>query len=169
MEENLFHCIPQREKSLLLYPTTEENLFHCGIQWKKTCGVVGYNAEDYSVLHPTILLGCIYYEEKVIFRCGIQSKKASVKWDTVHCISFCCGIGYNVRKIPALWDTMEKKLLAIKRLFSVVSHNGKKPLPLCPTMEGNSSLLYPTMEKNFLCIPQQKKTSSVVSYNGKKT
>jgi hypothetical protein len=30
------------------------------MQWKKTCGIVGHNAEDYSALHPTILLCCIY-------------------------------------------------------------------------------------------------------------
>jgi hypothetical protein len=61
-------------------------------------------------------------------------------------------------KFPALWDTIEKNLFAILRLFSIVSHSGKNP-----------PLLYPTMEENLLCcIPQQKKNSSVVSYNGKK-
>ncbi len=99
---------------------------------------------------------------------GYRAEKASVKWDTVHCIRFCCGVGYNGRKIPALWDTMEKNLLAIQRLFSIVSHNGKKPLPLCPTTEENllryipqrkkTLPLYPTTEKNlFLCIPNRQK------------
>jgi hypothetical protein len=100
---------------------------------------------------------------------GYSAEKVSVKWDTVHSISFCCGVGNNGRKIPALWDTPEKNLLAIQRLFSVVSHNGKKPLPLCPTTEENllrcipqlkkTLSLYPTTEKNlFRCIPQQQKT-----------
>jgi hypothetical protein len=31
----------------------EENIFHCGIQLKKTCGVVGYNAEDVSGIQYT--------------------------------------------------------------------------------------------------------------------
>jgi hypothetical protein len=70
-----------------------------------------------------------------------------VKLDTVHRISFCCGVGYNGRKIPALWDTTEKNLLAIQRLFSVVSHNGKNL---------------------FLCVPQRRKTFPVVSHKGKK-
>jgi hypothetical protein len=63
MEENLFHCIPQRRKTssivlhnrgkpLPLYPTIEENLFHCGIPRKKTCSVALYNGEDFSVLYP---------------------------------------------------------------------------------------------------------------------
>jgi hypothetical protein len=155
------------KKPLLLYLTTEENLFHCGIQWKKTCGIVGFNAEDFSALHPTILLCCIYYEENVILRCGIQCRKPSVKWDTVHCMRFCCGVGYNRRKISALWDTTEKNLLAIQRLFSVVSHNGKN-LCLCVpqrrktfsvvSLNGKTHPLYPTTEKNlFLCIPKQQK------------
>jgi hypothetical protein len=152
-EKNLFRCIPQWRKtssvvshngnktssvvshnggkSLSLWDTTEEN-----------CGVVGYNAEDYSALHPTILLCCICYKEKVILQCGIlhSAEKASVKWDTVHRISFCCGVGYNGRKIPALWDTTEKKLLASR----------------------DCSPLYPTTGKNlFLCVPQRRKTFSV--------
>jgi hypothetical protein len=53
MEESFFRCIPQRKKPLPLYPTTEKNIFHCGIQWKKTCGVVGYNAEDFSGIQYT--------------------------------------------------------------------------------------------------------------------
>jgi hypothetical protein len=112
----MFPCIPQRKKTssvvyhnggkpLSLYPTTEGNIFHCGIQRKKTCGVVGYNAEDFSVLDPTILLCCIVgysTSRKILLWCRIQWKKT-----------------------PALWDTTEKNLLAIVRFFSVVSHNGK--------------------------------------------
>jgi hypothetical protein len=62
---------------------------------------------------------------------------------------------------------------------SVVSHNGKKPLPLYPTTEKTSPVvshtgkkplpLFPTTEENLLhCIPQRKITSSIVSHNGKK-
>jgi hypothetical protein len=51
-------------------------------------------------------------------------------------------------KFPASWDTKEKNLFAILKLFSVVSHKRKNPL-----------LLYPTTEENLLhCIPQRKKT-----------
>jgi hypothetical protein len=41
--------------------------------------------------------------------------------------------------------------------FSIVSLNGKKPLPLYPTAENDL----------FRCIPQQRKTFSIVSHNGK--
>jgi hypothetical protein len=74
-----------------LYPTMEENLFHLGIQQKKTCGVVGYNAEDFSVLYPlmqknSILLCCIYYEENVI---------VGMVWDRARKNLLCCGIQYT--------------------------------------------------------------------------
>jgi hypothetical protein len=100
---------------------------------------------------------------------GYCAEKSSVKWDTVHCISFCCGVGYNGRKIPALWDTTENIFLAVQRLFAIVSHSGKissfvshnrgKPSPLYPTTEKNSSFvshnrkkplpLYPTTAKKL--------------------
>jgi hypothetical protein len=35
----------------------------------------------------------------------------------------------------------KKNLIAILRYFSVVSHNGKKPHPLYPTTEKNSSVV----------------------------
>jgi hypothetical protein len=123
-EKNLFRCIPQRKKTSPLYPTLEGNIFHCGIQQKKTCVVVGYNAEDFSVLDPTC---CI------------------VGYSTPHEILLWCRILW--KKTPALWDTIETKLLAILRFFSVVSQNGKNL---------------------FRCIPQWRKTFSVVSHNGKK-
>jgi hypothetical protein len=41
------------KKPLPLYPTMEENIFHCGIQRNKTCGVVGYNDEDFSGIQYT--------------------------------------------------------------------------------------------------------------------
>jgi hypothetical protein len=147
MEENLFCRIPQREKPLLLYPTTEE-----------IYSIAGYNGRKPVALWDTmrkIFLHCIpkffcvvFFTKKKLFSVvGYSAEKASVKWDTVHCIRFCCGVGYNGRKILALWDTTEKNLLAIQRLFSVVSHNRKNL---------------------FLCVPQRRKTFSVVSLNGKK-
>jgi hypothetical protein len=83
----------------------EENILHCGMQRKKTCSVMGYNAEDFSVLDPSFLLCCIVgysTPHKILLWCRIQRKK----------ISFV--VGYN-----------GKKLLPILRFFSVVSHNGK--------------------------------------------
>jgi hypothetical protein len=39
-------------------------------------------------------------------------------------------------------------------------------MPLYPTMERKPLMLYPTMEENlFCCIPQRRKTSSIVSHN----
>ncbi len=115
-----------------------ENIFHCGIQWKKTCGVVGYNVEEFSVLYPTILLCCIVgysAPHKVLLWCRIQRKKNSSI------------VEYN-----------GKKFVSHPEIFLRFIHNGKKPLPL-----------YPTMEENILCcIPQWKKNSSVISLNGKK-
>jgi hypothetical protein len=73
-------------------------------------------------------------------------------WDTVHCIRFCYGVGYNGRKTPALWDTTEKFVTHPEIFFL----QQKKLLPL-----------YPTTEENLLhCIPQRKKNYSVVSHNG---
>jgi hypothetical protein len=52
-------------------------------------------------------------------------------------------MGYNGRKTPSLWDTMEENLPNFLRLL----------------------LIYPTMEENlFCCIPQRWKTSSIVSH-----
>ncbi len=147
MEENLFHCIPQHKKPFPLYPTTEENLFHYEIHWKKTSGVVGYNGQDFSMLHPTIFLWCIYYDENVILQCGIQRRKifCVVGYNTLHKkILLWCRL--QQKKNSCVWDTTEKNLLAILRLFSVVSHNRKNL---------------------FRCIPHQRKTFSDVSHNGK--
>ncbi len=52
--------------------------------------------------------------------------------------------------------------------FSIVSHNGKKPLPLYPTMEKNSSVVSHNGGKLLLLYPTTKKPSSVVSQNGGK-
>jgi hypothetical protein len=114
----------------------EENLWRCGIQSRRFFCIASYNSSGLYLLR-----------KKGILRCGIQCRKSFYEVVTVHCIRFSCGVGYNRRKIPALCDTMEKNLLAIQRLFSIVSHNGKNL---------------------FLCVPQRRKTFSVVSHNGKK-
>jgi hypothetical protein len=136
-----------------------KNLFCCIKQRRKISSIVRYYGRKPVSLWDTmqkIILPCIpqffcvvfITKKKLFFGVGYSAEKASVKWDTVHCISFCCGVGYNGRKIPELWDPMEKNLSAIQRLFSVVSHNRKKPLPLCST----------TKENLLRCIPQWKKT-----------
>jgi hypothetical protein len=82
VEENLFRCIPKwrktsvvsqnggkpplypttnRRKPLPLYPTMEENLFHCGIHRKKTCIVVGYNAEELLCCIPLCVKIPLFY------------------------------------------------------------------------------------------------------------
>ncbi len=151
MEENLFHCIPQwkktssivshnRGKPLPLYPTMEENLFHCGIQRKKTCIVMGYNAEYFSVLYTlmqknsivlsysSVLLYLKSKKKMLLSGVGYSAEKASMLWDTVHRIRFCCGVGYNRRKTPVLWNTTEKTT-------SIISHYKTKTLVLWDTME----------------------------------
>ncbi len=119
MEENLLRCIPQRRKtfsvvahnggkSLPLWGTTEENLRRCGIQcWRFFC-VVSLNTEKSHL----ILLCCIYYEENVIVRCGIQHGKASVLWDPVYCLRFCWGVEHNERKLLH-WGIQRKKTLLL--------------------------------------------------------
>jgi hypothetical protein len=62
-KQNVFRCIPQwrktssvvfhNKKSLPLDPTTDENIIHFGIQQKKNCGIVGYNAENLSGIQYT--------------------------------------------------------------------------------------------------------------------
>jgi hypothetical protein len=60
-------------------------------------------------------------------------------------------------KFPVSWDTKEKNLFAILKLFSVESHNGKNPLLLYPTTEENLLRCIPQRKKLFRCIPQRKK------------
>jgi hypothetical protein len=151
------------KKPLMLYPTTEENLFHCGIQRKKTCGIVGFNSADFSALHPTILLCCIYYKEKVILRCGIQYRKSfrEVRYSTLHKILLwyriqqkknSCIVGYN-----------GKKFVSHPEIVLRCIPQRKKPLPLCPTTEENLIRCIPQQKKTLPLYPQRKKTSSVVS------
>ncbi len=155
------------KKHLLLYPTTEENLLHCGIQLKKTCGIVGYNVKDYSALHPTILLCCIYYNEKVILRRGILCRKSfcEVGYRTPHKLLLWCRIQW--KKNSCIVGYNRKNLLAIQRLFFIVSHNGKKtllcvpewrkPSPLYPTTEKDSSFVFHNRKILFHGIPQWQK------------
>ncbi len=135
-----------------------ESFFRCIPQPKKTFSVVSHNRGKYLPLWDTT--------EENLRRCGIQCGKFFL--DTVHCIRFCCGEGYNGRKISCVVGYNRKKFVSILRLFSVVSHNGKNPLLLYPTTEENllhfipqrkkTLLLYPTTEKNlFRCIPQRQK------------
>ncbi len=140
MEKNLFRYIPQWKKPLPLYPTMEESFFRCIPQRKKTSFNESPNGGKYLPLWDTT--------EENLRRCGIQCWRFF--WDTVHCTRFCWGVGYNgMKNFLRLWDTIEKNLFAILRLFSVVSHNGEKIL--------------------FCCIPQRRKTFSVVSHSRKKT
>ncbi len=157
MEENLFHCIPQQEKtssvvshsggkSPPLWDTMEENQWRCGIQCGRLFCIASHNS---SVLHL------------------LQRKSYSPLWDTVQ--KKLLWVGYSTPHKLLLWcriqreknscvvGTMEKNLLAIQRLFFIVSRNGKKPLPLCPTMEENLLRCIPKRKKLFLCIPQRKK------------
>ncbi len=97
-----FHCIPQRKKTssivsqngkkpLPLYPTmektssfvshNEKNLFRCIPQWRKIFSIVGYNERKPAALWDTML---------------------KIFWDTVHCIRFCCGVGYNGSKMSCI-------------------------------------------------------------------
>jgi hypothetical protein len=138
--------------------TMEENLFCCIPQKRKISSIVGYNGRNPAALWDTM---------RKIFLCWIPQLFCVVLWDTIHRIRFCWGVGYNRRKTPALWDTTEKKLSAILRFFSVVSHKGKtssivshnrrKPSLLYPTMETNFSLVYYNGKNLFRCIPQWQK------------
>jgi hypothetical protein len=98
---------------------------------------------------------------------GYSVEKASVLWDTVICIRFCCGVAYNRRKTPGLWDI-----------------NRTKPLPLYPAAE--EKLLHCVIQRKkfvshpeivvrlshngkkfFHCIPQHRKTFFIVSHNAR--
>ncbi len=136
-----------------------ESFFRCIPQLKKTFSVASHNGGKYLPLWDTT--------EENLRRCGIQCGKFFL--DTVHCIRFCCGEGYNGRKISCVVGYNRKKSVCHleivfrcipqrKKSSSVVSHNGGKPSPLYPTAEKNSSVkshngkkpvpLYPTTAKN---------------------
>jgi hypothetical protein len=129
MEQILFHCNSQMRKTsstvsynggkpLPLWDTTEENLW--GL-WDTMCGrffcIESLNVKKFRC---SILFFCVLFSTRkmLLSSMGYSTEKASVLWDTVHCIRFCCGVGYNGRKTPALWR-----------------YNGKKKLTLYPTKE----------------------------------
>jgi hypothetical protein len=135
-----------------------ENNYSVVSHRKKTSSIVSHIGGKYLPLWDTT--------EENLRRFGIQCRRFF--WDTAHRIRSCCGVGYNGRKTSALWDTTEKNLLAILRLFSVISHNGKNLFRCIPQMDENLLHLIPTMEKNssvvshnrknrFRCIPQRQK------------
>jgi hypothetical protein len=137
-------------KLLPLYPTSEENIFHCGIQWKKTCGVVGYNAEDflgYSTLHK-ILLRCRIQRKKNFLHVGYNRTKFVCHPEIVLCCiphqkKSSSVVSHNIGKPSPLYPTAEKN-------FSVVSHNGKKSLSLYPTKAKKPKTEMVSRKKNFL-------------------
>jgi hypothetical protein len=155
MEENLFRCIPQREKTSSVASHNGGKSLPLWDKMEKK-PVLLWDTMRKIFLHciPPFFWVVFIMKKKLSSGVGYSVEKASVKWHTVHSIRFCCGVGYNERKIPALWDTTKKNLLAIHRLFCVVSHNGKN-LFLC-VPQRKPSPLYPKTEKLFLCISQQK-------------
>jgi hypothetical protein len=101
----------------------EKNLFRCIPKCKKTSSVVSHNEKKPLPLYPTM--------EENIFHCGIQQKKYVLRcgfhWKKIVChpeIFFCC--------IPQQKITSSVRPTAEKN-SSVISHNGKKLLPLYPT------------------------------------
>jgi hypothetical protein len=138
----------------------EESFFRCIPQRKKTSSIVSHNGGKYLPLWDTT--------EENLRRCGIQCGRFF--WDTVHCTRFCCGIGYNGRKVSCVVGYNRKKFVCHheivlrcipqrKKSSSFVSHNGGKPSPLYPTAE----------KKIFRCIPQRKKPLPLYPTTAKKT
>jgi hypothetical protein len=71
-------------------------------------------------------------------------------------------VGYNGRKTPVLWDTMQENLLCCIRqryiTYHIMEYNAGK------IVNHPYSQLYPTTEENLhCCIPQLRKISTVVS------
>jgi hypothetical protein len=146
------------EKTSAVVSHNGGRFFRCIPQRKKTSPIGG----KYLSLWDTM--------EENLRRCGIQCGRFF--WDTVHCIRFCCGVGYNGRNISCIVEYNRKKIVCHpeivlccipqrKKSSSVVSHNGGKPSPLYPTAEKNSSIVSHKGKK-------PKKTSSLVSHNGEK-
>jgi hypothetical protein len=82
--------------------------------------------------------------------------ESSALWDTTEKILLRCGIqGDTTLKTLAVWDTTEENYQTSRKCSLVVFYKGGKYLPL-----------YPITEKNLLRKGiQQRKTSSVVSFN----
>jgi hypothetical protein len=100
-----------------------------------------------------------------IFLCWIPQFFCVVLWDTVHHIRFCCGVGYNGKKLLRC-GIQRETFVTILRFFlrctpqrkktsSVVSHNGGKPSPLYPTMEKNSSVVFYNGKKLLQLYPRR--------------
>ncbi len=115
--------------------------------------------------------------EKNLFCCIPQWKKPLPLYPTMEENIF--HMGYNGRKPAALWDTMLKIFLGYSTLHKILLwcriQRMKKFPALGDTIKKNClpswdfSLLYPTTENIlFCCIPQRRKTFSVVSHSGKK-
>jgi hypothetical protein len=91
---------------------------------------------------------------------GYSTEKASVYWDTIYSIRFCCGVGCNGRKTLALWDITEKST-------SVISHYGRKTPVLWDTTEKTSSVVSHKRGKPSPLYPTMQERCCVVSHNGK--
>ena len=129
--------------------------FHCIPQRKKplplyptmekTSSVVSHNGGKFLPLYPTT--------KKNLFRCIPQRRKISSI------------VGYNRRKPAALWDTMLKIFLGYSTLHKILWRGRiqrKKNFLHCG-IQWNKICL-PSWDCSR-CIPQRKKSSSVVSHN----
>jgi len=128
-----------------LYPTTEKNLFRYIPQWKKPLP-----------LYPTM--------EESFFRCIPQRKKTSSV------------VSHNGGKYLPLWDTTEENLrrcgiqcwrffwdtVHCTRFCWGVGYNGRK-ISCIVGYNRKKFVCHP--EIVLRCIPQRKKSSSVVSHN----
>jgi hypothetical protein len=74
---------------------------------------VSHNGGKLLPLDPTTKKPLLLYPttEENIFHCGIQCGRFF--WDSVNCIRFCCGVGYNGRKISCVVGYNRKNLIAI--------------------------------------------------------
>jgi hypothetical protein len=105
--------------------------------------------------YSSVLLYLKSKKKMLLSGVGYSAEKASMLWDTVHRIRFCCGVGYNRRKNSCLVEYNRKNhfhyISLQKKNSCVVGYNGKKYVS------------HPEIVVH--CIPQRKKTSSVVSHN----
>ncbi len=134
---------------MALYPTTEKNLFRCIPKWKKTSFVVYHNGGKLFPLYPTTkknLFRCIPQWREISSIVGYKGRKPAALWDTMR-IFF---LGYSILHKILLWCRIQRK----KKISCVVGYNRKK------------FVCHP--EIVLRCIPQRKKSSSVVSHNGGK-
>jgi hypothetical protein len=86
---------------------------------------------------------------------GYTAEGSFTVWDTAE---EKLPLWYHGKKVSSSWDTTQKNLSNILKLFCRVSNTGGKPLPL-----------YYTLGKNlYRCIPKQRKNFSVVSHTAGK-